>query len=60
MTGFIFTAGPRWLGVAPPNRLRYLLTPGLMAAGVAGWLAGSLMLAGLVRTEHRSNESASV
>ena len=27
---------------------------------VAGWLAGSLMLAGLVRTEHRSNESASV
>lgn len=53
MTGFIFTAGPRWLGVAPPSRARYLLTPGLMAAGVAGWLAGlalgkSWLLTGLL------------
>ncbi|HJV07724.1 MAG TPA: NnrS family protein [Chromobacteriaceae bacterium] len=53
MTGFIFTAGPRWLGTRPPSRTRYLLTPGLMATGVVGWLLGlalgkTWLLAGLL------------
>lgn len=40
MTGFIFTAGPRWLGVPAPSRLRYLSVPALLASGLLLWLAG--------------------
>jgi uncharacterized protein involved in response to NO len=40
MTGFIFTAGPRWLGVDGPGRARYLGIPLLMATGLLLWLAG--------------------
>ena len=52
MAGFIFTAGPRWLGVPPPAPSRYLAVPALMASGVALMLAGTLagrawLLAGL-------------
>ncbi|MBX9348629.1 NnrS family protein [Chromobacterium vaccinii] len=41
MTGFLFTAGPRWLNVPPPGRGAYLLTPALLAAGLLLWLAGA-------------------
>ena len=40
MTGFIFTAGPRWLGVPAPSRLRYLGVPALLAGGLLLWLVG--------------------
>lgn len=53
MTGFILTAGPRWLNVAAPSRASYLAIPALMAAGMALWLAGlalgpTLAVAGLL------------
>jgi len=40
MTGFIFTAGPRWLGVPAPSRRAYLSVPALLAGGLLLWLAG--------------------
>lgn len=40
MTGFILTAGPRWLNVDAPSRASYLAIPALMAAGMVLWLAG--------------------
>ena len=40
-SGFLFTAGPKWLGVAPPEAPQLLLAPLLLQAG--GWL---LWLAG--------------
>ncbi|WP_084612755.1 NnrS family protein [Pseudogulbenkiania sp. MAI-1] len=53
MTGFILTAGPRWLNVAAPSRRSYLAIPALMAAGLVLWLAGlafgsTLSVAGLL------------
>ena len=49
---------PNLVRVQDRNAALAIIPAGSIA--VAGWLAGSLMLAGLVRTEHRSNESASV
>ncbi|MBV8679108.1 MAG: NnrS family protein [Aquitalea sp.] len=40
MTGFILTAGPRWLGVPSPARPRHLPIPLLYAGGLLFWLAG--------------------
>ncbi|PTU66100.1 NnrS family protein [Chromobacterium sp. Panama] len=40
MTGFLFTAGPRWLGVEPPGRLIFVGVPALMVGGLLLWLAG--------------------
>ena len=40
MTGFIFTAGPRWLGVPAPSRSRYIGVPALLASGLVLWLLG--------------------
>ncbi len=42
MTGFILTAGPRWLGVPSPARSHYLPIPLLYAGGLMLWLAGLL------------------
>ena len=40
-SGFLFTAGPKWLGVAPPGA-RQLLAPLLLQAlGWLAWLAGA-------------------
>ncbi|MEO9382914.1 NnrS family protein [Chromobacterium phragmitis] len=41
MTGFLFTAGPRWLNVPPPARGAYLLAPALLVAGLALWMIGA-------------------
>ena len=49
---------PNLVRVQDRNAALAIIPAGSIA--VAGWMAGSLMLAGLVRTEHRSNESASV
>ena len=40
MTGFLFTAGPRWLGVEPPGRIVFVGVPALMVGGLLLWLAG--------------------
>ncbi|MBN3006638.1 NnrS family protein [Chromobacterium alkanivorans] len=40
MTGFLFTAGPRWLGVEPPGRLIFVGVPALMVVGLLLWLTG--------------------
>ncbi|WP_374423548.1 NnrS family protein [Chromobacterium sp.] len=40
MTGFLFTAGPRWLGVEPPGRVIFIGVPALLVAGLLLWLAG--------------------
>lgn len=40
MTGFLFTAGPRWLGVEPPGRLIFVGVPALLVTGLLLWLAG--------------------
>lgn len=39
-SGFLFTAGPRWLGVAPPGAPELLAPLLLQALGWLGWLAG--------------------
>jgi uncharacterized protein involved in response to NO len=39
--GFLFTAGPNWLGVAKPEARHLLLSSGLQAAGWLLWLAGA-------------------
>lgn len=51
--GFLFTAGPRWLGVRGPDTPRLLPALAAQAAGWLAWLAGShvhaaLAAAGLV------------
>ncbi len=38
--GFVMTAGPRWLNVAPPDRRRYLLAWGALSAGALVFYAG--------------------
>lgn len=43
MTGFLFTAGPRWLSVAPPGRVAYLTVPALLASGLLLWMAGAVL-----------------
>ncbi|NKE65787.1 NnrS family protein [Ramlibacter sp. RBP-2] len=45
--GFLFTAGPRWLGVRPPAVPRLLPALAVQAAGWLVWLAGSHVHAGL-------------
>ncbi|WP_052370599.1 NnrS family protein [Chromobacterium haemolyticum] len=40
MTGFLFTAGPRWLGVEQPGRIVFVGVPALMVGGLLLWLAG--------------------
>jgi len=40
MTGFLLTAGPRWLGVSPPGRAGYLTISALLGAGLLVWLQG--------------------
>ncbi|WP_236261583.1 NnrS family protein [Pseudogulbenkiania ferrooxidans] len=47
MTGFILTAGPRWLNVDAPSRARYLAIPALMAGGLVAWLAALALGPGL-------------
>ncbi|WP_309678288.1 NnrS family protein [Polaromonas sp.] len=49
-SGFLFTAGPKWLGV-PPLRTAQLLAPLLLqAAGWLLWLAAAHLRAGLAMT----------
>jgi uncharacterized protein involved in response to NO len=52
-SGFLFTAGPKWLGVAPPKASQLLVPLLLQAIGWMLWLAGghvglSVALPGLV------------
>lgn len=42
--GFLFTAGPKWLGVAAPDARRLLTPLGLQCAGWALWLVGATWL----------------
>lgn len=42
--GFLFTAGPKWLGVAAPDARRLLWPLGLQCTGWALWLAGAAWL----------------
>ena len=42
--GFLFTAGPKWLGVAAPDTRRLLWPLGLQCTGWALWLAGAAWL----------------
>ncbi len=51
--GFLFTAGPKWLGVAPPEARQLVAPLALQSVGWLLWLAGAqwhmnLALAGLV------------
>lgn len=48
--GFLFTAGPKWLGVPAPDARRLLVPLGLQGAGWIAWLAGALWSEGLART----------
>ena len=41
MAGFLFTAGPRWLGVPQPGWAAGAAAPALMAAGLLLWLMGA-------------------
>ncbi|POZ60977.1 NnrS family protein [Chromobacterium alticapitis] len=41
MTGFLFTAGPRWLNMPPPGRGLYLTVPALLASGLVLWTLGA-------------------
>lgn len=45
--GFLFTAGPKWLGVPAPDARRLLWPLGLQCTGWALWLTGSAWLEGL-------------
>lgn len=52
-SGFLFTAGPKWLHVAPPDMRRVAAAAWAMGAGWLGWLAGAcvgpwLALSGLL------------
>lgn len=38
--GFLFTAGPRWLGTAPPKARQLLMPLSLQAVGWLNWLVG--------------------
>ena len=42
--GFLFTAGPKWLGVAAPDARRLLWPLGLQSTGWVLWLAGAAWL----------------
>jgi len=46
-SGFLFTAGPKWLGVQPLQVGRLLAPMLLQAAGWLLWLAGAHLIAGL-------------
>ena len=48
--GFLFTAGPKWLGVVAPQARDLVLPLGLQCTGWLMWLAGSLWLEGLAWT----------
>ncbi|HRK38557.1 MAG TPA: NnrS family protein, partial [Burkholderiaceae bacterium] len=48
--GFLFTAGPKWLGVPAPEARRLLVPLGLQGAGWAAWLTGALWSEALART----------
>ncbi|UTH73769.1 NnrS family protein [Chromobacterium sp. IIBBL 290-4] len=41
MTGFLLTAGPRWLNAPPPGVLLYLSIPVLILSGIALFAAGA-------------------
>lgn len=45
--GFLFTAGPKWLGVVDPGARDLLPSLGLQCTGWLLWLAGSVWLEGL-------------
>lgn len=42
MLGFIFTAGPKWLGVAPPSTVRWAMAIGLYGLGSISLLAATV------------------
>ena len=42
--GFLFTAGPKWLGVAAPNAQRLLWPLGLQCTGWLLWLVGAIWM----------------
>lgn len=48
--GFLFTAGPKWLGVRAPEASRLLMPLGLQGTGWVAWLTGALWSEGLART----------
>lgn len=48
MSGFILTAGPKWLAVPPPRPPRWLAVVALMAAGLLTVLAGTRLSAPVV------------
>jgi uncharacterized protein involved in response to NO len=46
-SGFLFTAGPKWLGVRPVTVLRLMVPMGLQAVGWMLWVAGGHLGLGL-------------